>query len=188
MIHPARMSSLFLSTTLIAAAGHAAGSYSADPAASRLDFTGVQAGAEFKGTFHKFSAAIDFAPDALATSKFDVSIDLNSTDTKDNDRDKTMRGPDVFDVSHFPTARYVARSFTKTTAGYLATGSLTLHGVPKDVPVSFQFVSMGAGAKLDGTATLKRLDFGVGQGDWKSTEWIADAVKVSFSLTLKAAP
>jgi polyisoprenoid-binding protein YceI len=60
-------------------------------------------------------------------------------------------------------------------------GSLTLHGVTKDVPVSFQFVAMGAGAKLDGTATLKRLDFGVGQGDWKSTEWIADAVKVSFS-------
>jgi hypothetical protein len=81
-------------------------------------FYGVQAGAEFKGTFHKFSAAIDFAPDALATAKFDVSIDLNSTDTKDNDRDKTMRGPDVFDVSRFPTAHYVARSFTKTAAGY----------------------------------------------------------------------
>lgn len=184
----ARIASSFLATTLMAAAAHAAGSYSADPSASRLDFAGVQAGAEFKGTFHKFSAAIDFAPDALATAKFDVSIDLNSTDTKDSDRDKTMRGPDVFDVSHFPTAHYVARSFTKTAAGYIAMGSLTLHGVTKDVPVSFQFVAAGAGAKLDGTATLKRLDFGVGQGDWKSTEWIADAVKVSFSLSLKAAP
>ncbi len=188
MNHASWMSRSFLATALMAAAGHAATGYSADPATSRLDFAGVQAGAEFKGTFHKFTAAIDFAPDALATSKFDVSIDLNSTDTKDNDRDKTMRGPDVFDVGHFPTAHYVARSFTKTTGGYIATGPLTLHGVTKDVPVSFQFVSSGAGAKLDGTATLKRLDFGVGQGDWKSTEWIADTVKVSFSLALKAAP
>ena len=34
-----------------------------------------------------------------------------------------------------------------------------------------------SGAKLTGTAKLKRLDFGVGQGDWKSTEWVGDTVK-----------
>ena len=39
-----------------------AATYTADPASSRLEFTGVQAGAEFKGVFHKFSAAVDFAP------------------------------------------------------------------------------------------------------------------------------
>jgi hypothetical protein len=42
---------------------------------SRLEFTGVQAGAEFKGTFRKFSAAVDFAPDAPANSHIDVQID-----------------------------------------------------------------------------------------------------------------
>jgi hypothetical protein len=30
-----------------------------------------------------------------------------------------------------------------------------------------------------------RLDFGAGQRDWKSTEWVADAVKINFSLVLK---
>ncbi len=165
-------------------AAGAAKSYTADPS-SRLDFTGVQAGAEFKGVFHKFSAAVDFAPEALDSSHFDVQIDLNSVDSKDNDRDKTIRGPDIFDIAHFPTAHYVTRSFTKTATGYSASGSLTLHGVTKGVPIDFQFVPAGDGAKLDGTAKLERLDFGVGQGDWKSTEWIADAVKVSFSLVLK---
>jgi len=162
-----------------------AASYVSDPAASRLDFVGVQAGAEFKGSFHKFSAVVDFSPDALASSSFDVQIDLNSVDTLDKDRDKTMRGPDIFDVAHFPAAHYVTKSFTKTASGYTAIGSLTLHGVTKDVPIAFQFASTAALAKLEGTATLNRLDFGVGQGDWKSTEWIADAVKVSFSLVLK---
>jgi polyisoprenoid-binding protein YceI len=169
----------------VAVATAAPTSYTADPAASHLDFTGVQAGAEFKGAFHKFTAAVDFAPDALAESHIDVQIDLNSVDTKDNDRDKTIRGPDIFDVAHFPTAHYVTRSVTKTATGYTAVGALTLHGVTKDVPINFQFVSSGATAKLDGTANLKRLEFGVGQGDWKSTEWIPDAVKVSFSLALK---
>jgi polyisoprenoid-binding protein YceI len=176
---------------LSAAVAHAAGSvtsYAVDPTLSRLEFAGVQAGAEFKGTFYKFTASIDFAPTALPSSHFDAQIDLNSLDTKDNDRDRTMRGPDIFDTDHFPAAHYVTRSVTKTATGYTAMGALTLHGVTKDVPVDFQFVSTPGTAKLEGTATLKRLDFGVGQGDWKSTEWIADEVKVSFSLALKPKP
>jgi polyisoprenoid-binding protein YceI len=180
-----------LALAAVATAARAAApatSYIADPSLSRLEFIGVQAGAEFKGVFHKFTAAVDFAPDALAGSHIDVQIDLNSLDTMDKDRDKTMRGPDIFDIAHFPAAHYVTLGFTKTAAGYSASGTLTLHGVTKDVPIDFQFVSTQGGAKLEGTAKLKRLDFGVGQGDWKSTEWVGDAVKVAFSLALKPKP
>jgi polyisoprenoid-binding protein YceI len=166
----------------------AAGSFTADPATSRLEFTGVQAGAEFKGVFRKFTASVDFSPDALAAAKFDVVIDLGSEDTMDKDRDGTIRGADVFDVAHFPTAHYVTRVFSKTAAGYTAVGSLTLRGVTKDVPIAFKFNPAAGGGALSGTAELKRLDFGVGQGDWKSTEWVADLVKVSFTLNLKAKP
>jgi polyisoprenoid-binding protein YceI len=174
-----------LSLSAAVSAAGPASSYSADPQQSRLEFVGVQAGAEFKGTFHKFSADIEFAPDSLATSHFDVQIDLKSVDSMDKDRDTTIRGSDIFDVAHYPTAHYVTRSFTKTAAGYTGIGALTLRGVTKDVPIEFQFTQTAAGAKLDGTAKLKRLDFGAGQGDWKSTEWVADAVKISFSLVLK---
>jgi polyisoprenoid-binding protein YceI len=176
---------IFVGTLWFAAAAYAAPpSYSADPA-SKLEFVGVQAGADFKGVFHKFTSTVDFAPDALADSHIDVQIDMNSVDSQDKDRDKTIHGSDVFDVAHFPTAHYVTKSITKTASGYSAVGSLTMHGVTKDVPIDFQFAAAGTGAKLDGTAKLKRLDFGVGQGDWKSTEWVADLVKVNFSLVLK---
>jgi polyisoprenoid-binding protein YceI len=177
-----------LAALSLSAAASAAGpvtGYSADPQQSRLEFVGVQAGADFKGTFHKFSADIEFAPDALASSRFDVQIDLKSVDSMDKDRDTTIRGSDIFDAAHYPTAHYVTRSFTKTAAGYTAIGALTLRGVTKDVPIEFQFTQTAAGAKLEGSAKLKRLDFGAGQGDWKSTEWVADAVKISFSLVLK---
>jgi polyisoprenoid-binding protein YceI len=63
-----------------AAAAAAAASYTADTEQSRLEFVGVQAGAEFKGVFHKFTANVDFAPDALAGSRIDVQIDMNSVD------------------------------------------------------------------------------------------------------------
>ena len=183
------MASMALLASLhLPAAARAAGpvaAYVADPQQSRLEFTGVQAGADFKAAFHKFSAAVDFSPDALANSRIEVQIDLNSVDSMDKDRDSTIRGPDIFDVAHWPTAHYLTRSFAKTAAGYSAVGALTLRGVTKDVPIDFQFTQVGTGAKLVGSAKLKRLDFGAGQGDWKSTEEVADAVKVSFSLQLK---
>ena len=161
-----------------------AATYSAD-AASRLEFTGVQAGAPFKAGFHQFTASVDFDPAALATARIDVTIDMNSVDSGDKDRDGTMRGADIFDVAHFPTAHYVTRSVTRTATGFSAVGALTLRGVTKDVPIEFKFAPGAAGAGLSGTAELKRLDFGVGRGDWKSTEWVADAVKIVFSLNLK---
>ncbi len=173
--------------SLLSAAAGAAGapSYVADGSQSRLEFTGVQAGADFKGVFHKFTATVDFAPDALPASHLDVQIDLSSEDSSDKDRDQTIKGPDIFDVAHNPAAHYVTKSMTKTPTGYSAVGALTLHGVTKEVPIDFAFSEAGGAAKLEGNAKLKRLDFGVGQGDWKSTEWIADAVKVSFTLLLK---
>jgi polyisoprenoid-binding protein YceI len=177
---------LFISAAAVAAvAADTAASYTADPQQSRLEFTGVQAGAEFKGVFHKFTASVEFAPDALAASHIDVQIDMNSVDSMDKDRDTTIRGKDIFDVAHMPTAHYVTKTITKTAAGFNAIGSLTLHGVTKDVPIDFQFNPGAGGAKLSGSAKLNRLDFGVGQGDWKSTEWVGDAVKISFSLVLK---
>ena len=181
------MSSMaILGIALARVADAAAGaSYAADAQQSRLEFTGVQAGAEFKAVFHKFTAAIDFAPDALANAHFDVQIDLNSVDSKDKDRDTTIRGPDIFDAARWPSAHYVTRSFSKTAGGYTAVGALTLRGVTKDVPIDFQFTQTAAGAKLEGTAKLKRLDFGAGQGDWKSTADVADMVKIKFSLLLK---
>jgi len=171
---------------LLSAAAAAAGaaSYTAD-AQSRLEFVGVQAGAEFKGVFHKFTANVDFAADALAASRIDVQIDMNSVDSRDMDRDTTIRGKDIFDVAHNPTAHYVTKTITKTATGFSAVGALTLHGVTKDVPIDFQFVAAAAGATLTGKAKLNRLDFGVGQGDWKSTENVGDGVKINFSLVLK---
>jgi polyisoprenoid-binding protein YceI len=167
-----------------AAAGNVA-SYTADPQQSRLEFTGVQAGAEFKGVFHKFTATVDFAPDAPDSSRIDVQIEMNSVDTKDKDRDAAMRGQDIFDVAHFPTAHYLTKTITKTAAGFSAVGALTLRGVTKDVPIAFQFTPAAGGAKLAGTANFKRLDFGVGQGDYKDTKEVGDAVKISFSLVLR---
>ena len=68
---------------------------------------------------------------------------------------------------------------------FSAAGKLTLRNVTRDVPSSSRSSSKNGSAWLKGSAQLKRLDFGVGQGDWKDTENVGNDVKVSFVLLLK---
>jgi len=39
---------------------------------------------------------------------------------------------------------------------------------------------------MSGKTSLKRLDFGVGQGDWKATDQVGNEVAVAFTLRLIA--
>lgn len=181
-----RLSKLLLAAlTFTALAVWAAAQWKMQPADSTLTFIGKQAGAEFEGVFQKFNADIRFDPQDLATSRFDVTIDLASVNSRDSERDDIIRGPDLFAVKQFPTARYVADKFTAAGgAQYKSTGKLTLRNVTREVPIDFTFETNKDGAWLKGTARIRRLDFGVGQGEWKDTEWVGDEVGVKFALRL----
>lgn len=163
-------------------------SWSTDSAKSTLEFNFVQAGAKTTGRFAKFTANIDFSPADLAKSKFDVAIDVASVDTRDKERDTQLLAPELFDAVKQPRAQYVATAFVAKGNTFEGQGKLTLRGVTRDVPVSFTFVTATEAGKtvgaLKGTANLKRLQFGVGQGEWKSTEWISDDVQIAFNLRL----
>jgi polyisoprenoid-binding protein YceI len=115
-----------------------------------------------------------------------VSIETASVNTSDSERDDIVRGADLFAVAQWPTARYVAEKFTDKGAGkFSATGQLTLRNVTKPVPIEFTFESKDGSAWLRGQANLKRLDFGVGQGEWKDIETVANGVQIRFALLLK---
>ena len=152
---------------------------------SKLAFVGTQAGAEFEGVFDKFAADIQFDANDLATSRFDVTIDVRSVNSRDKERDAVIKSPDLFSADKWPTARYVTSTFADLGGGkYLATGKLTIRDVTRDVPVEFTHVVDASGAWLKGSAKIKRLEFGVGQGEWKDTQGVANDVRVTFALRL----
>jgi polyisoprenoid-binding protein YceI len=164
----------------------AATQWTLQPKESKLTFVGTQAGAEFEGAFQRFTADIRFEPQDLAGALFDVKIETASVDSKDSERDDTIKSDDLFAVKQFPTAHYVADKFTaKGGNKFSGSGKLTLRNVTREVPIEFTFEQKSGSAWLKGTAQLKRLDFGVGQGDWKDTENVGNDVKVSFVLLLK---
>ncbi len=157
-------------------------------AGSSLGFSSRFQGEAFTGQFKRFSPQIRFDPKKLAQARFDVSIDLSSADSRNSERDDTLKTSDFFDVKKAPTARYTASVFKDLGKGrYQANGLLSLRGIRKPVTLVFSWVP-GKNPVLRGEATLNRLDFGIGTGDWADTEMLPNAVKVSTTLLLRAKP
>lgn len=170
----------------------AATAYTLDGSRSWLGFTANQSGGDFDGRFEKFTAQIVFADADLDASSFDVAVEMQSVYTHDDDRDTVLRSAELFHVTKFPQARFVTTGFTRQGPGrYEAAGKLTIRDVTRDirVPVSFETTREGGEpvAWLKGGVALRRLDYGVGEGDWKDTTWVADEVQVKFELRLRPA-
>src|SRR5882757_5494353 len=167
--------SLVAATGALAADAH----YTLDPAKSTLEYQFTQAGALNKGKFTRYTVSLDVAGDT--PSKLDVVIDMASLDTGDKERDDALKSADLFSAAKFPQSRFTSAQITKTANGYDAVGKLTIRGVARDVHVPFSFQPAGS---LIGKTTIKRLDFGVGQGDWKATDQVGNDVAVSYALRL----
>lgn len=150
---------------------------------SAVEFTGTQLGAEFTGEFEAFTANITFSPDDLAGSSVDVLIDIASANTQNADRDSQIAAPDWFDAAQWPTAKFVTKSFTETSAGkYEAVADLTIRDVTHEVVLPFDLVITGGTAEAVGSVTIKRTDFGVGQGQWTDTSQVGDDVTIKVTI------
>jgi polyisoprenoid-binding protein YceI len=158
-------------------------------AGSSLAFIFDQTGAETAGSFKQFATTFDYDDKNPGAGKLSVKVQLASLDTQDADRDSALASADLFDTQKYPTATYVADSLTKGADGSLvAAGKLTLRGVTKPLRVPLKVRTTATGLELSGETQLKRLDYGIGQGDFKSTESIGDAVKLRYKVALVKAP
>lgn len=163
-----------------------AADYTVQPSSSTLGFTSNFQGSSFDGKFGKWTAAISYDAAKLATSKFDVTVDLSSAKTGDSDRDSALPGPDFFDAAKYPQAHFVTTGFRQQGSQVIADGTLTLRGVSKPVSLNVTFKPQDTGATLDVSGSVNRLDFGVGGGQYKDTSVIAADVKVTAHLVLAA--
>ncbi|QWP76564.1 YceI family protein [Lysobacter sp. K5869] len=182
-----RLKSLALTAALFAAAAPAFAADYVQQAGSTLTFATKYQGEVFAGNFPGFTARLSFDPAKLDASKLDVVIPLAGANSKNAERDDTLKGADFFDIAKFPQARYSATKFRSLGGNnYAADGSLTLRGVSKPVTLTFTWTP-GDKPVLAGKATVKRLDYKVGGGDWADTSIIPNEVAVSTKVVFAAA-
>ncbi len=164
-----------------------AANWTLDPAQSTLGFSGTQAGEAFKGKFTRFIADIAFDPDHLETSHIHVTVDVASAVTGDPQKDTALPEKDWFAARDFPKAQFESNTIRRTAPGaYEAVGDLTLRGVSHSLTLPFTLEIDGAKARAKGHVPLIRTDYGVGQGDWASGQWVALEVDVTIDVTATA--
>lgn len=164
-----------------ASAGNA--DWTLDKSASRLEFSATQTGKGFKGAFSSFDADIRFDPEDLSTAKIVVTVNTSSAATGDKQRDAALPTSEWFASKAFPAATFSASKVTARSDGsYVADGSLTIRGVSKPLLLPFTVEISGERAVAEGEVTLMRNDFGVGQGEFATDEWVGFAVAVSFHI------
>jgi polyisoprenoid-binding protein YceI len=157
-------------------------------AGSSLTFSGKYQGEPFQGGFPNFTTVFRFDPARLSDAKLDVNITLKTATTRNADYDTELLGDSFFKSSQFPKARYTANAFRALGGNrFAADGLLSLRGVSKPVTLLFTWTA-GAKPVLSGTATVKRLDFNVGTGDWRDVNLIPNDIKVSTKVVFQAKP
>lgn len=160
-----------------------------DATKSTLVFNATQQGAAIEGHFSGFSGDIKFDAGRPAESTAVIRVDIRSVDSKSPDRDGSLVGADWLHVESFPESIYTVSKFEKLNENqYLARGELELRGVkkPLDLPLTITFSTDDQGrdvALAVGEVTFNRLDFGVGQGEWKDTQAIGNPIKIKVSAT-----
>jgi polyisoprenoid-binding protein YceI len=87
-----------------------------------------------RGAFSKLSGTMMLDDQDITKSSVEVSIDVNTVDTREPDRDKDLRSERFFDVAHFPAMTFKSKKVEQIAPGKLrVTGDLTIRGTTKEV-------------------------------------------------------
>lgn len=155
-----------------------------DPA-STLTFTGKQAGDAFTGSFTRFTPVVEFDPHHPERGKITVTVDMTQIALADKDKRESLPEEAWFFTQQFPTATFISTAIRRHEADahrFVAEGNLTIRGITKPISLHFFLEEKAPLTVADGTVTLNRKDFGIGQGEFSDDQWIAYPVAVKFHL------
>ena len=180
------MKKIVLATALAALlpAAHAVEFNQVQPDNSAVSFVYKQMGVAVDGRFRKFSGQLAFDPAKPEAAKAAFDVDLASVDTGAPEGDQEVAGKPWFDTKTFPSARFVSGA-VKPLGGnrYEVAGKLTIKGRTQDVIVPATFTAQGNAGVFDGTFTIRRADFSIGEGTWAKFDIVANDVQVKFRIT-----
>ena len=154
----------------------------ADKSAINVTFKQMNVGMD--GHFKKFSTQLAFDPANAANAKVSLDVDLASIDTGTADGNTEVAGKPWFNTKAFPTAQFVSTG-VKAVGGnrYDVTGKLTIKGKTQDIVVPATFTPQGNSGVFDGSFTIRRGDFAIGEGAWAKFDIVANDIQIKFRIT-----
>lgn len=176
---------LFSVLALVAGLSASAQKWTLDNTHAKLGFTITHLSiSDVDGSFKKVNSTITSSKEDFSDAVIDLTADVNSIDTDNDQRDEHLKGADYFDAAKYPTLTFKGKSFKKVAdKKYKLSGDLTLHGVTKPVDLDVTYNGTAthpytkktlAGFKI--TGAIKRKDFGISTGTPDAV--LSDEVKI----------
>ena len=145
------------------------------------------------GSFKKFNGSVESESETdFDGATVEFSIDTNSIDTNQPDRDNHLRSPDFFNAAEFPTIDFSGQMKKVGENLYKLTGPLTVRGTTRDVELNVEhggtvkdpWGNTKAGFELSGK--INRKDFGLLWNAVTETGGVvvADEVKIHLNIEL----
>ena len=165
-----------------------------DPAHSTAQFTVRHLGiSNVTGNFTKVSGTVALNDKDITQSQVSASIDVNSVDTRVEQRDKDLKSPNFFEVEKYPTIEFKSKRIVSAGGKLQVIGDLTIHGSTHEVTLDVD----GPTAELtdpwgnsrrgiSATTTINRKDFGLVYNNMLKTgeAMIGDNVKIQIDAEL----
>jgi polyisoprenoid-binding protein YceI len=181
---------LTLAVLSICVAARAADEFKIDPNHSSMNFAvSHMTVSTVVGRFTAFEGKILYDDKDVTKSSVNVTIKTASITTDVVNRDNDLKSANYFDVEKFPEITFQSKSVEKKGNDLVAHGTLTIHGVAKDVDLPFEMkgpVDTGRGKVMGahGSLTVNRQEYGVG----KATPMIGSDVKIDLYVEARQAP
>lgn len=157
-----------MSTNTITHPAYLAGTWKPDLTHSEISFSVRHlAISKVRGTFERFDVTVVAPEDPSAPLSVEATIDVESVNTKQKDRDNHLRTSDFFAVPEHPTWTFTSTGIETDGDDFTLTGDLTMRGVTKPVTLKGEFgglVTDGYGqtkAGFSATTKVNRKDFGI---------------------------
>jgi polyisoprenoid-binding protein YceI len=165
------------------------GTYAIDPSHSRIGFVARHAMVtKVRGSFNEFQGSGYYDAGDPTRSHLSLTIQADSIDTRNADRDGHLKSNDFFDMATYPEITFSSTAVEQVDAeNYRVTGDLTIKDVTKPVTVEFEYTGTAVDPYqnqrigFEGKTTVNRKDWGI---SW-NTALDAGGVLVSEKVTLE---
>ena len=145
-----------------------------------------------RGTFTDFSGTVDLDEKNPEGAGVEVTVNLDSINTRDEQRDGHLKSPDFFDVETYPQANFRSTNVERTgetTAN--VTGDLTMHGVTKPITLEVEYQGMAKSpwgtysAGFSATGKLNRKDWGLNWNQALETGGVLVGEEVTLNVEVE---
>ena len=142
------------------------------------------------GHFKNFDATLSAEAEDFSDADISFTADINSIDTRSEQRDAHLKSDDFFNAEKFPALKFASTSFAKNGHGYVLKGDLTIRDVTRPIELHADYSGLvvdpygqtKVGFEAEGK--IKRKEFGLG---WDAiTEAggvvVSDEVKLQLNI------